>query len=171
MAISANRSWPAWSNALTPTIRQIPAMPDITPNSLRGGEASCRVTSAVNRKVKIGAAELRMVASPASVEAGLKCEATPGRHIRRHGDAAPAHDEEQQHTRNEGEKRDQRDRRNGGDAELDEAVGGSPECGQQQEQRELARDAGARRMASVRHFRSRFQSRPNLPTGSAKTFR
>ena len=43
-------------------------MPDITPNSLRGGEASCRVTSAVNRKVKIGAAELRIVASPASTE-------------------------------------------------------------------------------------------------------
>jgi hypothetical protein len=53
---------------LTPTIRQIPAMPAMTPKSFLGVVVSCRVTSAVNRKVKIGAAELRMVARPASTD-------------------------------------------------------------------------------------------------------
>ena len=41
-------------------------MPAITPSSFRGLAASWRVMRAVNRKVKIGAAELRMVAKPAS---------------------------------------------------------------------------------------------------------
>jgi hypothetical protein len=44
----------------------MPAIPATTPNSLRGLAGSCRVTRAVNRKVKIGAAELRIVAGPAS---------------------------------------------------------------------------------------------------------
>ncbi|MFN5673040.1 DMT family transporter, partial [Bradyrhizobium sp.] len=46
------------------TIRQMPAIPDITPNSWRGLAASWRVIATVTRKVKRGEAELRMVASP-----------------------------------------------------------------------------------------------------------
>ena len=49
-----------------PTIRQMPAIPATTPTSLRNVTASWRVIANVRKKVKIGAVELRMVATPAS---------------------------------------------------------------------------------------------------------
>jgi len=45
---------------------RLPAMPAATPKSLRAVTGSWRVIKTVIRKVKIGAVELRMVASPAS---------------------------------------------------------------------------------------------------------
>ena len=86
-----------------PTIRQMPVMPATTPNSLRAVTASCRTSSTVSRKVKIGEVELRMVARPAStvfsrprdqregddaVEAGLDQEAQPQPAVPRQRDAA-----------------------------------------------------------------------------------
>ena len=66
MASCAHNSRPRPSSACTPTIRQMPAMPAATPNSLRAVTGSWRVTNAVSRKVKIGEVEFRMVARPAS---------------------------------------------------------------------------------------------------------
>ena len=65
MAASATRPLPSRGSADADD-QQMPAMPATTPNSFRGVAASWRVTTAVSRKVKIGAAELRMVASAAS---------------------------------------------------------------------------------------------------------
>ena len=52
IATSARIPCPTSRNASTPTIRQMPAMPAITPNSFRGLAASWRVIATVSSQVK-----------------------------------------------------------------------------------------------------------------------
>ena len=71
MAASTIASWavsssPKPDSACTPTIRQMPAIPAMTPSSFRDVTVSWRVTASVRKNVNIGAVELRMVATPAS---------------------------------------------------------------------------------------------------------
>src|ERR1700741_46117 len=101
MASWAMSSRPRPPKAWTPMMRQMPAMPAITPEALRQEVGSCRVMAMVMRKVKIGVVELRMAARPASrvssaqamsvngktLERGLGGEQTPARKIARHAQA------------------------------------------------------------------------------------
>ena len=52
------------SQACTPTIRQMPAIPATTPNSFRASPAHGRVMASVRKNAKIGEVELRIVAAP-----------------------------------------------------------------------------------------------------------
>ncbi len=56
----------------------MPAIPAQTPTSFRGVSASWRVIARVRKKVKIGAVEFRMVASPASSERTLQASMVQG---------------------------------------------------------------------------------------------
>src|SRR3546814_491426 len=82
-----------------------------------------------------------------SSDLGLHEKAAPGGAVARQGDTAQAQDAEQQQPGNQGAAGDQGDRRDGGYAELDEGVGGTPQGRQRQQQGEL--DGGGGRLGGL----------------------
>ena len=132
-------------------------MPATTPSSFRGVSASWRVMASVRKKVKIGDVELRMVARPASSERSPQASMVQGITLLRQAwnrkrrqvaasvgirmprqrmitsSSSPAIS---------GARSDQGDRRNGRDADLDEAVGRAPQRRERQQQRQFEGDVG-----------------------------
>src|SRR6266568_9605830 len=131
MASSALSCCPIPVSARTPTIRQMPIIPQMTPKSCRPVADCPRARHQARTKVKIGADEFSMVARPASTDCSaqaikvkgitlLEQEAAPDREIGRHRDAAPTQYSQQHNGRDRRACRDQRYRGNRLDAQLDE---------------------------------------------------
>ena len=178
----------------TPTMRQMPTMPETMPKSLRPVAACRPMRHQVRMNVKIGEVEFRIVARPAStvcsaqaisvngkhaVEARLEQEAAPEREVLRQRHAAHSANG-QQHQRRDGRASgDQGDRRQGLHPHLDERERRAPQRGEHQrsassssrfEPHERARSlraAGSSRRAAA----ARGMIRPQLAAYSAKASR